>query len=59
MAATVHRINRGRGRRGPWGFMVAIADPAMTHVVGFSSSTPCVDPASEDMVCEIVIKRQS
>jgi hypothetical protein len=59
MAATVHRIYRGRGRHGPWGFMVAIADPAVTHIAGFSSSTPCVDSASNDMVCKIVIKRQS
>lgn len=59
MAAIVHRINRGRGRHGPWGFMVAIADPAVTHIAGFSSSTPCVDPASNDMVRKMVIKRQS
>jgi hypothetical protein len=61
MAARVHRINRGRGRHGPWGFMVAIADPAVTHVAGFSAcrAGTSVDPASNDMVCQIVIKQRS
>jgi hypothetical protein len=56
MPARVHRINRGRGRHGPWGFLVEIVDLSVASDTG---SSACSDPAFNDTVCQIVLKRQS
>lgn len=56
MPARVHRINRGRGYHGPWGFMVEVNDLSMNYGTG---SSACSDPAPDDTVCQIVLKRRT